>query len=389
MTKHIALITLLFLLSSCNKKVNNDLATAQETVQETPFLSTEYIKTKTSYFTIDTNYNIVGDGKEVIQGFINNSQFIVYGEMHNSKQTSIITKAFMPLLKQANFNTLQDGGETAKPIPFFTGISDAEFLEAARKNGMQLWGLDQEFYYATFFLLDELLKAARDNSNFEYIKTLKTKAHDAITQHFIKEQTDDNYETYKNVLKDTIVLNFFNSFNASNAKAQQIIADLKLSWDIYVRWRDDSRNNFMKHYTNASSTEKLPKVFTKIGSLHAPKIVSNGAYDVGHLTEQLAQKNGTLSTNINSWKPYVIENDTLINNLERYKRGYRRYKLFTDLADKEQWAIINLKSIREALKKGSVKLPNNGDYHKLKRLIEGYDYQIILPIDEDIVLNME
>ena len=426
MTKYISFLVASLVFLSCNTNVPETAITPHETAS----LTSEYLKTKTAYFTIDLNNDIHGEGKQVLQDFINASQFIVYGEMHNSKQTSIITKALMPLLNQANFknfalevgpssakklselstpaeetvdalrafNTkyiLDEAGETAEPIPFFSGISDAEFLQEARSYDMALWGLDQEYYFAPFFLFDELLETASENANFNELKSLKERAQNALTHHFMQEIANANYETYKNILKDEAVIKNYKAFSNSNSEAQKIIKDLKISWDIYIRWRDDShadrisymRNNFTDAYNQALTDEQLPKVFTKIGSLHASKIVSGGAFDIGHLTEQLAQKNGTTSTTINTWKPFEIENDTIVNNLVRYKRGFKRYKIFTDLARRNQWCVINLKSIREDLKNGSIALPTNGDYHKLKRLIDGYDYQIMLPVDQESIPN--
>jgi len=422
MKNFIILLLLTGLFSCADKQASDQLKSLNQTINATE-LNLEYLKKHTAYFTINNNV-FEGKGKKIIENFINQSQFIVYGEMHDSKQTSIITKAFIPLLKQAGFDyfALEVGPTSAKmltklskpvektienlhafntkyaltefeevdyPIPFFTGISDAEFLQEASANRIELWGLDQEYYSASFFLLDVLLETAITNPNFDKIKILKEKAHQTMIKHFMKELANDDYETYKNIIEDKNVVNFFNSFNKANIRAQQIINDLQTSWDIYIRWRDDShvdrisymRNNYIKHYNSVSETKKLPKVFTKIGSLHASKLISNGAYDIGHLTEELAQKNGTYSTNINTWKPFEVENDSIINNLERYKRSFKRYKLFTDLSKKDKWTIINLKDIRKDLKEGILTLPTNGDYHRLKKLIESYDYQIILPVE--------
>ncbi len=428
MKNFIILLLLTGLFSCTDKQANNQLKSLKETNRAIE-LNLEYLEKHTAYFTINNNI-FEGKGKEVVENFINESQFIVYGEMHDSQQTSIITKAFIPLLKQAGFDyfALEVGPTSAQvltklstpakktienlhtfntkyaiteldevdyPIPFFTGISDAEFLQEASANEMEFWGIDQEYYFASFFLLDELLETIISNPNFSEMKILKEKANQAMIKHFMKELADDNYETYKNIIKDNHVVHFFNSFKKTNTRAQQIIDDLQTSWDIYIRWRDDShvdrisymRNNYMKHYNKASETKKLPKVFTKIGSLHASKLISNGAFDIGCLTEELAQKNGTYGTSINTWKPYELENDSIVNNLERYKRSFKRYKLFTDLSKQDKWTIINLKDIRKDLKKGVVVLPINGDYHRLKKLIESYDYQIILPVDEDVKPN--
>ncbi|WP_299223254.1 hypothetical protein [uncultured Psychroserpens sp.] len=398
--------------------------------KKAPILDTELLKTYTSYFTIDNN-TISGEGKEVLGSLINESQFIVYGETHGSEQTSIINKAIMPLLSDAGFNhfaievgphsakkltelttpaqqtienlkvfnskyTVAQGEDVAIPIPFFSSVSDAEFLKEARSNGMQLWGLDQEFYFSAFFLMDELTKTTKGTANHKQILTLQNQAQMVMYKHFIAEVTGEIEGAYSLIKEEDAVRAYFDAFDIKNEKAQAIIKDMKISWDIYIDWRNDShvdrisymRNNFMKYYNEASKNEKLPKVYIKIGSLHAKKTYSNGAYDIGELTESLAQKNGTRATAINSWRAFTkTEDGTIVNNFEKYKKGYKRYKMFFPLAKKEAWAIINLKAIRLAVDRNELQLPKTGDYHKLRQLIYGYDYQLILPVDEKPVPN--
>lgn len=393
-------------------------------------LDTEFIKNHTSYFTIAEN-EIKGEGKAVLETIAKTSQFVVYGEMHGSEQTSILNKAFIPILADASFNhfaievgphsaqkltelstpaeqtvqnlnqfysqyTVARNDEVAEPIPFFSSVSDAEFLKEARKHNMQLWGLDQEFYFSAFFLMDELTKTAKGQSNYDTIVQLQNQAKAIMYQHFLAEFKDENDGAYALIKEEQAVKDYFAAFDLSNTKAQAIIKDLKISWDIYINWRNDShvdrisymRNNFMTHYNDASKTETLPKVFTKIGSLHAKKTISNGAYDIGELTEALAQKNGTVATAINSWRPFEKDAEgNIINNFERYQRSYKRYTLFMPLAKQDSFAIINLKAIREALEASKIQLPTHGDYHKLRALIYGYDYQIMLPVDENPTPN--
>lgn len=392
-------------------------------------LSTSYIKKHAAHFTLD-NGALNGDGVKMITNMVRSSQFITYGETHNSKQISLFTRALMPFLKDADFNyfaievgpssakkltelstpaektmanlkafnskyTVSQGGETAEPIPFFTGVSDAAFLQEARKNNMQLWGLDQEYYYGTFYLLDELVNTAKDNPNYGKIQQLKNGAVQIMYKHFLDELAEKNDGAYALISKESAVNTFFNAFEQSNKEAQEIINSLKISWDIYIRWRDGShqdrisymRNNFMRHYEQAKKKERRPKVFTKIGSLHAAKLFSNGAFDIGNLTEELAQENGTMSTTINTWIPFSKTKDGVRNNLEKYKRSFGRYTVFTKLAKQDQWTIIDLRSIRKDIKKGKIKLPTNGDYHGLKNLIFSYDYQIMVPVNEKVVPN--
>ncbi len=401
------------------------------TAQQTPKqLDTELLKNYTSYFTID-NSELIGKGAEVFRDIVRTSQFIVYGEIHGSKQTSIINEALMPLLANSGFKyfaievgphsadkltqlstpaaktmdqlkafnsayTVSQGDETAVPIPFFDSVADAKFLQAARNNGMTLWGLDQEFYFSAFYLMDELTKTAEGKTNFKDIVQLQNRAKAVMYKHFIDELKKENDGAYGLIIKEPVVEDYFAAFDTSNQKAQAIIKDLKISWNIYINWRNGShadrisymRENFMKNYNKALKTEKLPKVYTKIGSLHARKILSNGAYDIGELVEALAKENETKATTIGSWRPYEISEDgSIINYFEEYKRSYQRYKIFIPLAKQDQWTIINLKAIRAAIENKEIELPTDGSYHKLRQLIYAYDYQLILPADMQNVPN--
>lgn len=391
-------------------------------------ISSDYIEKHTSYFTIEDG-KLQGKGKRILQKMIKNSQFITYGEIHGSKAISVLIKAMIdPLVKNdfryfaievgphsadvlsrlsANpdktverlnqFNsayTVSEGGETAVPIPFFEHVSDAEFLQRARLKEMRLWGLDQEYYYSAFFLMDELMRTVKDSPNASKIQQLKNLAQQAMFKHFMAEVQEKIEDPFPLILKDENVLNFFNAFDENNTKAKAIVNDLKISWDIYSRWRSGShqdrisymRNNFLKNYNAAVDRGETPKVFTKIGSLHAPKAFSNGAYDIGFLTEELAQKNGTVSTSINTWVPFSKTEKGVVKNVERYS-SYKRYAEFLKLAKQGEYAIIDLRQIRKDYEAGKIELPNDGSYHAVRRLIFAYDYQIMLPVSERATPN--
>ncbi|MEM6684194.1 MAG: hypothetical protein AAF617_00250 [Bacteroidota bacterium] len=393
-------------------------------------LDTELLKKYTNYFTIDNN-QLKGAGAKVLKDFIRNSQFVVYGEIHGSKQTSILNEALMPLLADAGFDyfaievgpnsaekltelstpasktvaqlkqfnaaySVTQGEETAIPVPFFDMVSDAKFLQAARANGMQLWGLDQEYYYSAFFLADEMANSVKGQSNYAEIIQKRDMAKAEMYNYFVAEVKEEIEDPFTPILKDKNVNAYFDAFSKNNTKAQAIIKDLKITWDIYVNWRNDShvdrisymRSNFMKNYNEALKADKQPKVYTKIGSLHARKIVANGAYDIGELVTSLAKQNKTQATTIGSWRPYEIDADgNLINYFEKYKRGYKRYKIFMPLAKQDQWAVINLKAIRNAIEKGDIAFPTDGSYHKLRQLVYAYDYQLLIPADSQTTPN--
>jgi len=397
---------------------------------EAQTISSDYIKQYISYFTIKDG-KLQGKGKKVIERMIKNAQFITYGEVHGSKEVSLLTKTMIDLLAKnkfryfavevgphsaevlsrlsANpektierlnkFNTAYSvtaGEETAIPIPFFENVSDAEFLQRARLKEMQLWGLDQEYYYSAFFLMDEMVRTVQDTPSFQKINQKKLAAQKVMFTHFLAEVQEKIDNPFELILKEPTVQDFFNAFNKNNTKATAIINDLKFTWDVYTRWRNGShqdrisymRNNFLKNYNAAIARGETPKVFTKIGSSHAMKVISRNSYDIGSLTEDLAKKNGTKSFSINTWTPFSRTENGIVNNVNRY-RGFKPFKEFLALAKQNEFAIIDLQKIKADLESGKIQLPDDGSYHALRILINGFDYQIMLPLTEGTQVNRE
>jgi len=391
-------------------------------------INSEYIQKHTRYFTIQQG-KIQGKGLKIFKDMTKNSQFINLGETHGSKEISLITQAMIDLLIKNNFHyfalevgphsadvlsrlsadasktvtnlnkfnstySVDGGGETAVPIPFFEHVSDAEFLQKARQEKMQLWGLDQEYYYSTFFLMDEMMRTIKGTSKASKIERLKLLAQQSMFKHYMAEAQNKIDDPFPLILQEESVLNFFNAFEKDNTKAQAIIKDLKITWDIYSRWRKGShqdrisymRNNFIESYNKAIVKGETPKVFTKIGSAHASKLISNSSYDVGSLTEELAKANGTKSISINTWVPFSKTDKGVVKNVDRYY-SYKRFQEFFALAKQDEYAIIDLQKIREDVESGKVKLPTDGAYHAMRMLLYGYDYQIMLPLSEGTVLN--
>ncbi|GGG39949.1 hypothetical protein GCM10011344_46000 [Dokdonia pacifica] len=415
----IYILSIIFLIS-CNHK---ETVINKETLELPIQLSEAYISQKAAYFTIN-NGTIKGDGLNVWKELITQSQFVALGERHDSEATSQLVDAILPILDTTGYHhfAIEVGPHSAKklkqlstpiedteknltefiakyagnesysiPIPFFRAISDAKFLKTARSHHMNLWGLDQEYYSSSEYFMDELLVYATDHPKYEEIKMTHQKVK-AIIKKWSDIDDDESREIdlFEEIQKDTTVQSYLSHFRKME-NTREIINDLEISWDIYSRWRDDShadrisymRTNFMNAYTKALEKESEPKVLLKFGSLHTSKILTGNCYDLGDLVTQLALKNGTQATTINSWNRYYIDDDgTEIDYLEKYSNYYNRLQSFMSLAKKDQWVIINLKSIRDDIINGKVILPKNGDYHRIKALIDGYDYQLILPLDQ-------
>lgn len=386
-----------------------------------PLLDAAYVASKTSYFTIEEGV-ISGAGLEEVKQMIDESQFVILGERHGSGQTSILTTAMMPLLKKSGYDNfaVEVGPHSAKklmklsadakntrkslydfydhyndkeiddlPIPFFKGVEDAGFLQAAAEQGIELWGLDQEYYNSTLFLMDELLEMAKGLSNFEAIKEMKTEAYSIVKAWYIKDSNEDNVDLFAEFEKDEKLAAFFAQFDERTPEALQLIEDLKITWDIYTRWRKGShddrisyiRNNFMKQFNAKGRSKKDTKVFLKFGAGHCPQIISMGCYDIGHLTNELAAKNGTKCANLKVERRY-FEEDGMVKDLMPQSYFLKRLEPFVTQGQKEKWAFIDLESIRNDIEKGKVQLlSSSGDYHSQKELIEGFDFYIVMPVD--------
>lgn len=427
-----SLITLgtiiLLLFFSCKEEPVDAVAIKEEKTSPAPVIDASYIATKTAYFTV-ADTAIVGEGRAMLERIISKSQFVMFGERHGSKATSQLITKLIPMLHEAGFNhtAFEVGPYSAKklvdlstppsatvenlkqfttqyaleedheiPIPFFDGLEDAYFLQAIRERNMNIWGLDQEYFSSTLYFMDELLTFVADTPDYAIIKSEKEQASKIIASWYAKDNVPGaEIKLFEEIQKEPAVQQYLNRFRG-NENTKKIIKDLEISWDIYTRWREDShadrisymRNNFLTHYKKALQAESNPKVFLKFGNLHASKILTNGCYDLGDLVTQLAKEQGSKATIINTWHRYYSnEKGEEIDYLEKYASYYKRLRDFMSLAKRDQWTIIDLEAIRSDIQEGRIALPINGDYHKIKSLIDGYDYQLILPIDKRVTPN--
>lgn len=284
------------------------------------------------------------------------------------------------------------------PIPFFHGKADADFLMEASKYEMDLWGLDQEYWSSVFFLLDELEQLAISKPDFETIQIKKKTAEEKIREWMIKEDNDEEgFKVFSLILKEPAVIDFFNVFDESDIKAQEIIKDLKISWDIYDNYRGgvshDTRvaymfDNFNENYAIKRKTNPLPKVFMKIGALHAFKVKVYNTMEIGSLTEKMAEENGTISTNIRAMNRYFEMDGEVKDLLKENPKRIGTNLPFLNFAKKDEWTIIDLKPIRADLEAGRIQLPE-ANTKQLELLIYGFDYELIFPVNRYVEAHYE
>ena len=145
-------------------------------------------------------FELKADNKVLNQFFekCNQSQFVVLGETHFSKNISLFTNHILPELSNRSYRhfAVEVGPHSAKilselsepshetlkklkefnkkyyfkedeafPIPFFEGIEDAEFLKSASEHNYHLFGVDQEFFNAVPHLSDRLFKMTSQSND--------------------------------------------------------------------------------------------------------------------------------------------------------------------------------------------------------------------------------
>ncbi|GAB5551671.1 MAG: hypothetical protein Sapg2KO_12620 [Saprospiraceae bacterium] len=389
---------------------------------DTLILDQTYLATKTRTYTL-TEKGLNGPGAILIKKAIQQSQFTILGEYHGSAQISNFTKALIPYLRAADYQhfACEIGPHSARrliaianppaqtlrqlkafnqqyafpeigdiPLPFFENQEDGAFLSEIKKYQMQIWGLDQEYFSAVFFLYDELLSLAAYKSNYSEIIALKERGVEEIKKWMIvDDESEEGIPVFEKILELPAVQSFFSVFTEQDSLALQIIEDLKISWDIYNRYKGGAshqdrlnyiRSNFLRAYQNASEQTVNPKFFVKIGRLHAPRNPIGGP-DVGSLLQEIAKKNGTKSTHLSMMSRYYRVDGQLTDFLKTNPRRYNRYELFLAAAKPDHGLVIDLVSIRADLANGRVKYPNNTNRKYWQSLIENFDYQVVLPAD--------
>ena len=415
--------TLLFLIALTSQFLFSQIPVLPETKDS---FSVDYLKRHALSFSIQ-NGKMTGEGSDFLNELISQNQFVVLGEYHGSSSISKFTEAILPELSKNGFNHFaievsphsakileelsEQPSETSKnlfalnskyylkemddtPIPFFSGKEDAAFLTKASELNFNLWGLDQEYYYSVDMLGDILLERKKGAKNYEEIAAVKNKLDSLyLAEDKISESEPWGYRMFKNVLESSTTQQFFDYFNDDKA-AQEIIAALKKSWDIYDRtdYRGGyshghrisyMRNNFIENYQSAK--EEFPKVLIKVGGFHAGKSYAGSVYDVGNLANEIAGQNGTGCLNIRFDSRFWEEEGETSDESETVKNRVK--KTFMQLGKMDEYVIVDLRPIAKQMRQFSLNVPNDVWFHTLKYLTENFDLVIINPLDKVVASN--
>lgn len=386
-------------------------------------ISAEYIKHHTYEFQISEN-GLGGIGGEFLNKEFQNSQFVLLGELHGQARISEFTTAILPELSKVGFNyfCLETGPNSTKvmselcnnndvttalynfysdyykqvkdiPIPFFEGVEDAGFLEAAIENNFTLFGIDQEYYSSTLLIIDKLLSLDKNENSIQYHSI----AASYVKEQQIKDIEESDYKLHSHLVKSDELKNFFNSLDTTNTEIAGIIEDLTLSWRIYdlhssnLNQNLELRANYMKYlfstnYRLFSEKEPLPKILIKMGAYHTMRgITYNAVYDIGNLVSELSDFNGTNDLNIGFLYRYYIDEEEpegYFDNSVGESNWLNQHRSILEQGQKENWVVIDLRSMKDDIINREIWC-----HPAIREMMYDKDLIIIPPMAKDISIN--
>lgn len=272
------------------------------------------------------------------------------------------------------------------PIPFFTGETDLRFLAAADSLGFELWGLDQEYYFSYVYLIDELAYLADkflilDQQNLH--RKLKRRVNRLDRRNQFRELFINSFNRSCRLKNDDDFQVYLQSFEHFDVTNIQLIRDaLQKTVKIYCMAERGQasepirinyfKENFNRNFEAALDINPEPKVFLKMGSFHMGRYRSPlNLYDIGHHVAQLAESQGQSSVHIYYLNRFFDGQDV------KGSRGWEGSERFLSIGDKEKWALIDLRPLREQLSKETL----TGSSFEIQT-IQNYDFIIIAPKDD-------
>ncbi len=373
----------------------------------------DLIAQHTIYFDIQDGAFI---GADSLVHALQQAHFIALGELHNRIRLGELTDALLHTLEPQGFNNfaVETGPYSARklqqligegkhevsafyaayssnlydiiPIPFFKGETDLRFLATADSLGFELWGLDQEFYFSYAYLIDELARLSGKS-----LSPNQQKLHRKLMRKLFWLDRRNQFRELFNIslhrtcrLKNNAdLLAYLESFaQTENADIQEIVDAFHKTLEIYCMAEKGQasepirisyfKENFNRNFEAALKVNPEPKMFLKMGSFHMGRNRSPlNLYDIGNHVAQIAESRNESSVHISYLNRFFEGKDV------KGQRGWEASANFVSVGEKEKWALIDLRPLREQL--GNQTL--SGNRFELQTILN-YDFIIIAPEDD-------
>lgn len=370
---------------------------------------------QTVYFTLEGNEF---RGAAPLLDALDSAHYVVLGELHNRRQLGRLTEALLHRLRPAGFRYLavETGPHSAEkleklisggreevsdfygryssklfgiyPIPFFTGEADLEFLAAADSLGYELWGLDQEFYFAFRYLVDELAELARQNGTplndreSRWRRGIKRRLYwwHRRAQLFsgfpmsCRLKEDNRYASYMQRLGER-----------GDPEISGVVEAARKSLEIYCMAEKGQasspvrvayfKEQFDRNLEEARRADPDPRVLVKFGSYHAGRHQSPlGLKDLGHHLHHLADSTGRKSVHLRYMDRFTEDGEDLAG-----RSGSEPYATLRSVGRRDRWALVDLRPLRRRLEEGTLHA-NTSEV----REIRNYDFLLVSPEDRRV-----
>lgn len=283
-------------------------------------------------------------------------------------------------LSEVDFENFNKQWQTT--FSFYALKPEMDLLKQVVKSGATLGGTEQIILMADRLICNSLAQKSKNREAIELYKQIDLES----ARHFDEFVKDRSKPFYMLTPAFDVTLDKLLELPISPNEKQQLL-DLKLSKRIYAEGSHWLRlqlmkNNFYKYYYSAVTEQKT---LYKFGSNHMTKGEGIlGGYDIGNIVYNLADSRYEKSVHImivgkEGWQGSPFKN-TPANRLYVGNDGLKAYgeleglKIFFEQTGKE-WACFDLTKMHKPLRRGELKV----DDVFLRRILQGYDYLVVIP----------
>lgn len=396
------------------------LASSQDT------LTAEQLQPLTYIFNVE-NGRLTGEGAAFLQKELAASQFTMLGEYHGSERISEFTKALIPELDDLGYKhmALEVGpisgkilnemgpnvidelrkindkyvievqkGRSFTPIPFFSNISDAQFLAETKRKQWTILGIDQEFIFGYQMLMDKIFdnlspkQQARNKKHY-------LRATDSLKAYYTKQFTGG--PDFSESVKSSVILAKFFTEAIREPKNRPVVEAFQASNHIYwlyskKQWFENNSQRIQ--YMKAQLRSQLlgmgfdvsqDKMLIKMGGYHLSKGFSPlRLFEVGNMLNELAEFHGNKALNIGFSSRFYKENGELKDIMDSPKEYNKRLSGLNQMGRQDEWVVIDLRP----MVKGHYYYPVKYKFNEhIEDLVKRYDLLVIPKTEIDPTPN--
>lgn len=366
-----------------------------------------------------------GPAADVLRSALADAQFVLMGEDHGITQIPQFGAALCADLAPRGFHhmALEVGPNTApelekfarsadgskqlsefvkkypESVPFYNWREEFAMLQECERSGgsegMTFWGVDQEFMGASGFLLDKILATNPGPEVASAILPLQKENGEARAQAVKSGNPWDLFMTSAKLEELEHVGDLL--AKPGNAEAQQILAALLVSRDVYLKNKaadyynsNRQRALLMKHNFAAPFSQAMqhgpvpPKVLFKFGGMHMFRGLNPlHSSELGNLAGEFAEAHGLKSVHILIFgvkgrqarfagigKPSQA---ALFDNTSEKESEFPFLKPLFENQVAGSWTIYDLRALRTGFSQFGKIDP------ELERIIFGYDFVVLVP----------